>query len=70
MNFNYNSSGSIFYVPTLSDLPGNCIKRTPSAIHMTLEFTKGMITFGSFKYLILFLLMGIKLLLDHLVVCY
>ena len=52
MKFNYHPSMSIFNIPTLSDLPGAGQERQPSAIHMTLEFTKGMITFGSFKYLI------------------
>jgi len=52
MKFNYQPSNAIFDIPTLSDLPGNGIKRPPSAIHMTLEFKNGIILFGSFKHLI------------------
>lgn len=52
MKFNYNPSGSMFYIPTLSDLPGNNISRPPSAVKMNLEFTNGMITCGIFSHLI------------------
>lgn len=52
MKFKYHPSMSIFNIPTLSNLPGGGIERQPSAIHMTLKFTKGFITFGLFKHLI------------------